>query len=401
MLAYLASFDDPPAPPLPRCSPPASPRPPGPKWAAIPTGDRRLYVYLLRLPPGRPGRRKTASVPASEQHLRSRPPPRWTDFAIPTTCNAPRAHGVDLGITTISMPISRTRRSWSRAHRMSFDGFEDQQDRDDVIAYLRRYSADPSNIPRSRAHRPCAGSRRRPRGAGDRRRSGLWRIPGQRMHLVPPGQRHDSGIPLDHQLAGGYLVIAMNAYKKRPPHPSGDEHDGRPYCSDEEIAALAAYFANHRIGKRRRHHSVPILTSAGPRPEEGRAKPHQDGEKGSRSPRPPRPDPAHQPGEETSCPLNQTRLHRHRRRRGCRACRADGPRPGTPPGSSSSVAARRRYRRALPGPGQRGGGGGDPGRTQPVLLHLFFSNLYIGGFREIDSLAHSYGTLASDYGIKT
>ena len=29
----------------------------------------------------------------------------------------------------------------------------------------------------------------------------------------------------------------------------------------------------------------------------------------------------------------------------------------------------------------------------------FFSNLYLGGFREIDSLAHSYGRLASDYGI--
>ncbi|SMY06551.1 NAD(P)/FAD-dependent oxidoreductase [Flavimaricola marinus] len=29
----------------------------------------------------------------------------------------------------------------------------------------------------------------------------------------------------------------------------------------------------------------------------------------------------------------------------------------------------------------------------------FFSNLYLGGFREIDSLAHSYGTLAADYGI--
>lgn len=29
----------------------------------------------------------------------------------------------------------------------------------------------------------------------------------------------------------------------------------------------------------------------------------------------------------------------------------------------------------------------------------FFSNLYIGGFREIDSLAHSYGTLASDFGV--
>ena len=29
----------------------------------------------------------------------------------------------------------------------------------------------------------------------------------------------------------------------------------------------------------------------------------------------------------------------------------------------------------------------------------FFSNLYIGGFREIGSIAHSYGTLASQYGI--
>jgi sulfide dehydrogenase [flavocytochrome c] flavoprotein chain len=29
----------------------------------------------------------------------------------------------------------------------------------------------------------------------------------------------------------------------------------------------------------------------------------------------------------------------------------------------------------------------------------FFSNLYLGGFREIDSLAHSYGKLASEYGI--
>ncbi len=29
----------------------------------------------------------------------------------------------------------------------------------------------------------------------------------------------------------------------------------------------------------------------------------------------------------------------------------------------------------------------------------FFSNLYIGGFRQLDSLAHSYGTLAAEYGI--
>ena len=29
----------------------------------------------------------------------------------------------------------------------------------------------------------------------------------------------------------------------------------------------------------------------------------------------------------------------------------------------------------------------------------FFSNLYIGGFRDLSSIGHSYGTLATDYGI--
>jgi NADPH-dependent 2,4-dienoyl-CoA reductase/sulfur reductase-like enzyme len=29
----------------------------------------------------------------------------------------------------------------------------------------------------------------------------------------------------------------------------------------------------------------------------------------------------------------------------------------------------------------------------------FFSNLYLGGFREFDSIGHSYGTLASEYGV--
>ncbi|MBK5933064.1 cytochrome-dependent sulfide dehydrogenase (flavoprotein) [Rhodovulum imhoffii] len=38
----------------------------------------------------------------------------------------------------------------------------------------------------------------------------------------------------------------------------------------------------------------------------------------------------------------------------------------------------------------------EPTRT---YFTCFFSNLYIGGFRELSSIAHSYGTLASDYGI--
>ena len=38
----------------------------------------------------------------------------------------------------------------------------------------------------------------------------------------------------------------------------------------------------------------------------------------------------------------------------------------------------------------------EPTRT---YYTCFFSNLYIGGFRSLDSIAHSYGTLASEYGI--
>ncbi|SPF82056.1 NAD(P)/FAD-dependent oxidoreductase [Pseudoprimorskyibacter insulae] len=38
----------------------------------------------------------------------------------------------------------------------------------------------------------------------------------------------------------------------------------------------------------------------------------------------------------------------------------------------------------------------EPTRT---YYTCFFSNLYIGGFRDLSSIAHSYGTLASEYGI--
>ena len=38
----------------------------------------------------------------------------------------------------------------------------------------------------------------------------------------------------------------------------------------------------------------------------------------------------------------------------------------------------------------------EPTRT---YYTCFFSNLYLGGFRTMDSIGHSYGTLAAEYGI--
>ena len=46
-------------------------------------------------------------------------------------------------------------------------------------------------------------------------------------------------------------------------------------------------------------------------------------------------------------------------------------------------------------------GGVDVTLIEPTRVYFtcFFSNLYIGGFRELQSIGHTYGRLASDYGI--
>ncbi|APZ51736.1 NAD(FAD)-dependent dehydrogenase [Salipiger abyssi] len=97
--------------------------------------------------------------------------------------------------------------------------------------------------------------------------------------------------------------------------------------------------------------------------------------------------------------MEQTGLYRHRRGSGGNALGADAPRAGQ--------AARR-------GGGRRRGGATaarylakdsdgaiDVTLVEPTRSYYtcFFSNLYIGGFRTLDSIAHSYATLASDYGI--
>ncbi len=125
--------------------------------------------------------------------------------------------------------------------RMNFRGLKEPQDRADVIAYLRQFSADPANIPEAA---PTA-------------------FPSE--HVVPPEilaikgdpeygeylasecltchQRSgdDEGIPSITGWPAEDFVIAMHAYKeKKRPHPVMQMMAGR--LSNEEIAALAAYF---------------------------------------------------------------------------------------------------------------------------------------------------------------
>lgn len=125
--------------------------------------------------------------------------------------------------------------------RMSFDGLEDPQERADVLAYLRRFSDNPQNIPEAD---PTA---RKPEVelppevlsiVGDRDYGEYLSSECTTCHQ---SDGNDEGIPSITNWPREDFVLAMHAYKRKiRPHPVMQMMAGR--LSDEEIAALAAYF---------------------------------------------------------------------------------------------------------------------------------------------------------------
>lgn len=126
--------------------------------------------------------------------------------------------------------------------RMSFDGLEDPKERADVLAYLRRFSDNPQNIPEAS---PTA-------------RAPEVELPPGTLAIVGDaeyGEYLANECTTCHQRDGDYdgipaiiawpeedFVVAMHAYKRQiRPHPVMQMMAGR--LTDEEIAALAAYFA--------------------------------------------------------------------------------------------------------------------------------------------------------------
>lgn len=125
--------------------------------------------------------------------------------------------------------------------RMSFRGLDDAQERADLLAYLRIYSDNPANIPEAE---PTA------QGTDHDLDPAILAIQGDPEY----GEYLASECQTCHQASGANdgipgitgwpdedFVVAMHAYKRKlRPHPVMQMMAGR--LSDEEIAALAAYF---------------------------------------------------------------------------------------------------------------------------------------------------------------
>ena len=124
---------------------------------------------------------------------------------------------------------------------MSFRGLKDAQDRANVIAYLRGFSDDPSDIPEADPTRQ--GSERDLDPAilalvGDPDYGAYLSGECITCHQAAGG---DDGIPSIVLWPQEDFVTAMHAYKnKTRKHPVMQMVAGR--LGDEEIAALAAYF---------------------------------------------------------------------------------------------------------------------------------------------------------------
>ena len=125
--------------------------------------------------------------------------------------------------------------------RMAYRGMKDENDRADLLAYLRDFSASPANIPESQ---PTARAREVELSpetlaiVGDRAYGEYLSSECLTCH-----QRSGSneGIPGIVGWPAEDFVFAMHAYKRQiRPHPVMQMMAGR--LSDEEIAALAAYF---------------------------------------------------------------------------------------------------------------------------------------------------------------
>ena len=125
--------------------------------------------------------------------------------------------------------------------KMRFRGLKDEDDRRDVLAYLRQFSANPQDIPESSPTAESDGpeiSKDVLAIVGDHDYGAYLSSECTTCHQASGA---DKGIPSITGWPSDDFVIAMHAYKEKyRPHPVMQMIAGR--LSNDEIASLATYF---------------------------------------------------------------------------------------------------------------------------------------------------------------
>lgn len=125
--------------------------------------------------------------------------------------------------------------------RMSFRGLSDAQERADLIAYLRDFSASPANIPEAAPTALPTDHDLDPAILALQGDPEYGEYLASECQTCHQSSGANDGIPGITGWPVEDFVVAMHAYKRKlRPHPVMQMMAGR--LNDEEIAALAAYF---------------------------------------------------------------------------------------------------------------------------------------------------------------
>ncbi|WP_170432788.1 c-type cytochrome [Ruegeria arenilitoris] len=134
-------------------------------------------------------------------------------------------------------------RAFASGTRMNFAGLKNPEDRANVVAYLRGFSDNPSDIPEADPTAKGTDHSIDPEILaiqGDPEYGAYLSNECTTCHQIEGG---DEGIPSIVYWPAEDFVVALHAYKeKKRPHPVMQMIAGR--LNNDEIAALAAYFNN-------------------------------------------------------------------------------------------------------------------------------------------------------------
>lgn len=172
--------------------------------------------------------------------LFGRPAAGLDDFRYSNGFKRAGANGLEWHADTLADFLENPRRLVTGT-RMSYRGMKDAGEIADMLAYLRQYSDNPSDIPEADATADVQDHSVPPEIlalVGDVEYGEYLSSECKTCHQTSGG---DHGIPSIVFWPEADFVIAMHAYRdKLRPHPVMQMIAGR--LNDEEIAALAAYF---------------------------------------------------------------------------------------------------------------------------------------------------------------